>query len=107
MLPTLIFLLGALACNGFPGHEYRHRGITVIASVLAFSVPFIVYWLAPDPLALIPLGLVFAISSTHVAFYRYVSHKRNFSFAVAVIPMQLAMTPAIFHRVVPDHAPAR
>lgn len=89
MLPALIFLLGAAVCSGFSGHEYNHRGITVIATVLALLAPLVVYWLAPDLLALIPLGLVLAISSTHLPFYRYVSRKRNIAFAIAVIPMQV------------------
>jgi len=89
MLPTLIFLIAAAVCNGFSAHEYNHRGITVIATVLALLAPLIAYWLAPDPLALIPLGLALAISSTHLAFYCYVLHKRNMAFAIAVIPMQV------------------
>jgi glycosyltransferase involved in cell wall biosynthesis len=88
-LPTLIFLLAAAVCSGFSGHEYNHRGITAMATVLALLAPLVIYWLAPDPLALIPLGLTLAISSTHLVFYRYVSHKRNIAFAIAVIPMQV------------------
>jgi tetratricopeptide (TPR) repeat protein len=47
------------------------------------------YYFAPEPLAVIPLSLILLLVLTHLDFYRYTAKKRNFSFAFAIVPMQV------------------
>jgi len=88
-LPMAAFLLAAATgglCSRFSG---KHNGYAVFTLALAISAPLACYVLAPDPLALVPLALVGGVVATHVAFYRYVTHKRGVAFAIAVAPLQV------------------
>ena len=89
LLPGAVFLLSAAACAGVSEAKQGKRGKALLASATALVSPLATYWLLPDPMALIPLTLVLAISATHLPFYRYVAQKRNSAFAIAVVPMQV------------------
>ena len=86
LLPAAIFLLADTSCIWVSG---KHRGSSLFMPILTVLAPLAIYFLAPDPLAVIPLALILFLVWTHLAFYRYVAHKRNRAFALAVIPMQV------------------
>lgn len=89
LLPTAVFLLATAFGAWLAGPTGEQRSKTWFALAAAVFSPLVAYWLAPDPLALVPMGLVLAIITTHLAFYRYVMRKRNGAFAIAVAPMQV------------------
>ena len=86
LVPAAVFLLLAALCVLFAG---KHSRGSLFVPTLAVSAPLAAYFLAPDPLAVIPLSLILFLVWTHLAFYRYVAQKRNSAFAFAVIPMQV------------------
>jgi len=86
LAPATAFLLLAASCALFAG---KHSGGSLFTLILAVLAPLAAYYLAPDPLAFIPLILILFLVWTHLAFYRYVAQKRNSAFALAVIPMQV------------------
>ena len=74
--------------------NYKSRLATLLAGLLGLSIVALLIAVAcstlpPGPLALIPLALILAIASTHLAFYRYVADKRNLAFALAVVPLHI------------------
>ena len=89
ILPTALLLLCASACTTVSDPGHKHRIISISSTALTLLAPLGACWLVADPLALIPLGLVFAIAATHLAFYTYVAGKRSSAFAIAVVPMQV------------------
>jgi hypothetical protein len=56
---------------------------------LAVLPPLLVYWIAPDSLAALPLAVIMILVWTHLPFYNYASEKRNSAFAFAMVPMQV------------------
>jgi cellulose synthase/poly-beta-1,6-N-acetylglucosamine synthase-like glycosyltransferase len=89
ILPAAIFILSACIGARPPAKRGRRAATTLFTVALTLLAPLAVYLLLPDPLALLPLGLVLAIIATHLAFYSYLVHKRSIVFALAVAPMQI------------------
>jgi glycosyltransferase involved in cell wall biosynthesis len=86
ILPAATLLLSLLIGTRLPPDQGKYTVALLCTLILA---PLAVYILLPDPLALVPLILIFAIIATHLEFYSYVAHKRGFIFALAVVPMQI------------------
>jgi GT2 family glycosyltransferase len=89
ILPALLFILSAAGCSGLSAHGQGNGLPARLAVLLAGLIPLAAYWWIDDVLALVPLALIIAITTTHMAFYRYIAMKRNMAFAVAAIPMQV------------------
>lgn len=83
--PGAAFLLSATGCIFLIRKNVGNALVTAIPAVSALGV----YLVHPDPLAILPLGLILLVAWTHLAFYRYLLEKRNDAFAVAVIPVQV------------------
>jgi glycosyltransferase involved in cell wall biosynthesis len=89
ILPVALFLVSSLI-GTLPPVTGNDRSIkNLLAPVLAILIPLAGFWLAPDPLAAIPLTLVLAIALTHLPFYQYVTSKRGYAFAIAMVPLQV------------------
>jgi len=86
LAPAAAFLLAGAASILFSSQ--RGGGLPLALALAVLPAPA-VYLIAPDPLAIIPLALVLLLALTHLDFYRYVARKRNYAFALAVIPMQV------------------
>ncbi len=89
LLPAAAFLLAGAMSISLSQAAGGRSGRTLFALALAVMAPLALYTLRPDPWAVIPLMLILALIWTHLAFYRYVAHKRSGAFAIAVIPMQV------------------
>lgn len=87
VLPVLT-LLGA---TGLVSKWAGRRGR--IASVAAFAVPILatvaVAAAVAEPLAIVPIGCLFALASSHFDLYEFFARKRGLAFSVAVLPMHL------------------
>lgn len=89
LLPAAAFLLAAAMSIALSQPAGERSGRTLCALALAVVAPVTGYALAPDPWAVIPLALILGLIWTHLAFYRYVAHKRSGAFALAVVLMQV------------------
>lgn len=83
LYPTAAFLLAASLCAWLPGNR---PAIQIAALSLCVAAPLAAALLRPDPLAIIPAGLVAVLAWSHLAFYRYVAARRSTAFALAVVP---------------------
>ncbi|MFC1720376.1 glycosyltransferase family 2 protein [Pseudomonadota bacterium] len=86
LAPAAVFLLAGIVSILFSGQRSGGLLLTLSLAILPASAA---YFLAPDPLAVIPLALVLSLALTHIDFYRYAARKRSSAFAFAVIPMQV------------------
>lgn len=86
--PALAFLLAGMSCAWCVNQTGRIAGAS-LCTVLAILLPIGAYWLAPNPWAVLPLALIFAMIWAQLAFYRYLVQKRSGAFALAVVPMQV------------------
>ena len=86
LLPGLAFVAATAGLSWFAVRPKVNSLAMVLAAVVA---PLAAFFLAPDPLGLIPLLLILLIVSTQLAFYQYVLNKRNAAFALAAVPMKL------------------
>lgn len=89
LLPLVAFLTVTMICAGAYTSANKNPGVRLVMPLLAVLAPMICYWLFPDSLALIPLALLVIMLLTHLTFYRFVIQKRNLTFAIAVVPMQV------------------
>jgi GT2 family glycosyltransferase len=83
--PAAAFLLAATGCIFLAGKKAGNALVTTVLPLSALAA----YQLYPDPLAIIPMGLILLLIGTNLAFYRYLAEKRSSAFAVGVIPFQV------------------
>jgi glycosyltransferase involved in cell wall biosynthesis len=86
-LPALA-LLGA---TGLVSTWGGRRGALPVAGALALPIlaTSLAAAFAPAPWALLPVGLLVALASSHFDLYEFFARKRGVAFAVAVLPMHL------------------
>jgi GT2 family glycosyltransferase len=89
LLPVAALLLACLASAWLARGEQRHPAADFLALVLAVALPVLAAWRAPDPWALLPLGLAAAVAWAQLDFYRLVARLHGLAFALAVWPLQL------------------
>lgn len=87
--PAAGLLISATACSVLNRWESRNDIKAMVAAALLLVATLAGFYLAPNPLGLVPLGLILAVVLTQLPFYRFLARLHGVSFAFAAIPMQV------------------
>jgi len=88
-LPALAFILTASLCSGLSEKGGRVTWRSALAILITVTSPLLLFVWRPDPVALFPLALLFAIVWMHRPFYVFFRQRRGVGFALAAVPMHV------------------